>query len=67
MMKKSTFFLSLIVITVFSYACQTHPTKVTTTPVELKKPLETVNCKDPRPQICTREYRPVCANLDTGV
>ena len=24
-------------------------------------------CKDPRPQICTREYRPVCATRDTGV
>jgi len=24
-------------------------------------------CKDPRPQICTREYRPVCAIKDTGI
>jgi len=23
-------------------------------------------CTDPRPQICTREYRPVCANLSDG-
>lgn len=26
-----------------------------------------IKCKDPRPQICTREYRPVCATRDTGV
>jgi len=23
-------------------------------------------CKEPRPEICTREYRPVCATLNTG-
>jgi hypothetical protein len=25
-----------------------------------------VACQTPRPQICTREYRPVCARVDTG-
>ena len=24
-------------------------------------------CAEPRPQACTREYRPVCADRDTGV
>jgi hypothetical protein len=24
-------------------------------------------CKDPRPQMCTREYQPVCAKKDTGI
>lgn len=24
-------------------------------------------CSTPRPQMCTREYQPVCAALDTGV
>jgi len=28
---------------------------------------ETRQCGDPRPQMCTREYRPVCASRDTGV
>lgn len=23
-------------------------------------------CKEPRPQICTREYRPVCGELTSG-
>ena len=26
-----------------------------------------IKCKDPRPQICTREYIPVCAIKNTGV
>lgn len=26
-----------------------------------------VACKEPRPQICTRDYRPVCAIRDTGI
>lgn len=25
-----------------------------------------VACSNPRPEICTREYRPVCAQVDTG-
>jgi len=24
-------------------------------------------CNEPRPQICTREYRPVCGTRDTGI
>ncbi len=33
-------------------------------PVE---PLQSyVACKDPRPEICTRDYRPVCARRATG-
>jgi len=26
-----------------------------------------IECKGPRPEMCTREYRPVCAKRDTGV
>lgn len=26
-----------------------------------------VACVEPRPQVCTREYNPVCAEVDTGV
>ncbi len=29
--------------------------------------LSYVACKDPRPEVCTRDYRPVCAQRDTGV
>lgn len=26
-----------------------------------------VQCKTPRPEVCTKEYRPVCASKDTGI
>ena len=26
-----------------------------------------VECEEPRPEVCTREYRPVCALVDTGI
>ena len=26
-----------------------------------------VQCKSPRPEICTEQYLPVCANKDTGI
>jgi predicted methyltransferase len=26
-----------------------------------------IACTDPRPEMCTRDYRPVCADVDTGV
>ena len=26
-----------------------------------------VQCKTPRPQMCTKEYRPVCAKRDKGI
>ena len=28
--------------------------------------MEFTACKEPRPQMCTRDYRPVCAKLDDG-
>jgi hypothetical protein len=26
-----------------------------------------VTCSDPRPEICTQQYQPVCAQVDTGI
>ncbi len=26
-----------------------------------------IPCSEPRPQICTKEYRPVCGTRDTGI
>ena len=30
-------------------------------------PTVPVACRDPRPEICTQDYRPVCAERDNGV
>jgi len=53
-------FLSLTLL----IACAPKPVEPTTKPVTSKG---SVTCKDPRPEICTKEYRPVCATRDTGV
>lgn len=28
---------------------------------------DSIDCSDPRPEMCTREYRPVCASRDSGI
>ncbi len=40
-----------------------------TTSAKVEEPIQAnfTACQDPRPQICTRDYRPVCAQRDTGV
>ena len=30
-------------------------------------PADAVQCSDPRPQICTMDYNPVCATRDNGI
>jgi hypothetical protein len=32
-----------------------------------RQALLTTECTDPRPQMCTMDYRPVCAQRDTGI
>lgn len=53
--------VSFVLFAFFLTACQSGS--------KVKSPLsETlVQCKDPRPQACTKEYQPVCASKDTGV
>lgn len=34
---------------------------------QVAEPAGAVHCETPRPQMCTREYRPVCGARDTGV
>jgi hypothetical protein len=36
----------------------------TATPAETPRP---ITCTEPRSQVCTRDYRPVCATRDTGI
>jgi hypothetical protein len=35
-------------------------------PTSMAPSVEVTQCKDPRPMICTMEYRPVCASLKAG-
>ncbi len=49
---------SLLLITV---ACET--TVAQNTDSESPKEISIVKCTEPRPQICTNEYKPVCATL----
>ncbi|MEE9304435.1 MAG: hypothetical protein V3U84_11735 [Thiotrichaceae bacterium] len=60
--------ISSIVLTgvVFSIvACQSSTTAKPTEPIP--PVVKSIECKDPRKQACTKEYRPVCAVKDTGV
>ena len=54
--------ITMLCTTTFLIACQ--PVNKPNNP--FKEPESTVMCKDPRPEFCTREYRPVCAKKDTG-
>jgi len=48
--------------TIFAWSCSTAQ------PVKAEKPSEPITqCSNPRPEICTREYRPICATRDTGI
>ena len=56
----------LIAIATFAIACQSNTKNGADVPISTK-PKGFIECKDPRPEICTREYRPVCATRDTGI
>jgi len=56
---KSVYSTMVILMLAFLSAC-THMDPVIQDP-------NYVECTEPRPQVCTREYRPVCARRDTGV
>lgn len=54
--------LRLIALTVSITACASPNTSTEST----TKP-EFALCPEQRPQVCTMEYRPVCATRDTGI
>ena len=60
-MRSGSKYIILCGLVLFCSSCAT-----TETPTH-KDASERVRCSDPRPQICTREYMPVCATRDTGV
>ena len=48
---------SLLAAAVFMAGCQGKVTRETEGPV---------TCEEPRPEVCTRDYRPVCAEVADG-
>ena len=45
-------------------ACTPKTIETTTQPTTSEA---SITCADERPQICTRDYRPVCGSRDTGI
>jgi len=48
-------------ISLYLVACASQPN--TEKPATKQTDNQLTLCKEPRPQVCTREYRPVCATL----
>ncbi len=60
--------LLISVVPIFTVvACQTLPSKTSSSNIDNQKNPKALTCTEPRLEICTREYRPVCADVDTGV
>jgi len=61
--------LILAVMTLMVVACESNTTAPSMPSPEVQKKPEgtAMQCKDPRPEFCTKEYSPVCATKDTGV
>ncbi len=58
----------IFVVSIFTIVgCQTLPNKNSSSYIESQKNTKYLRCTEPRPEMCTREYRPVCADVDTGI
>ena len=72
-MRKSILNILVLLAASLLLSCQSHKqagTDVVPTPPPVVTAPESstqTQCKSPRSQMCTREYRPVCATRDTGV
>lgn len=55
----------LIMIISLLFACSTH--QPAPKEHEQKQEQQLTECPEQRPQICTMDYRPVCATRDTGI
>ena len=72
-MEKSMFSILVLFSAGLLLSCQSHK-QAGTDAAPVSPPFVTApesstqtQCKSPRSQMCTREYRPVCATRDTGV
>ncbi len=58
-MKRITGILSVTLL----LACSSQPNHIE----QGAQDIPLIRCPEQRPQVCTMDYRPVCATLDTGV
>jgi len=65
MLKVLRLFL-LVSLSQLSVACATYNEKNDINDINEPGALDLIICEEPRPQICTREYDPVCASLKDG-
>ncbi|POP51160.1 hypothetical protein [Zhongshania marina] len=56
---------SISLITLFAISACTSTPKDAPSPPDMQGGF--TQCESPRPQMCTREYRPVCGHIDTGI
>ncbi len=64
---KYTVLFLLFITPLIVVACQSTPVPSDVVTPQKPSPSNYTQCTEPRPQICTREYRPVCATKDTGI
>ncbi len=64
---KNAILLTAAILGALSLIVSCQSAKPKPAPPVIEKPAGFTQCKDPRPQMCTREYRPVCATKDTGL
>jgi len=68
-MNKSNSLLTVCSITLLCLSCSapvTNKPEINESETSQKDSHIFTQCKEPRPEICTREYNPVCATLNTG-
>jgi hypothetical protein len=59
--KSQSMILAALVVCLFIVGCKRSPVD------ELAEIQLDGECEDPRPELCTMDYRPVCALRDTGI
>ncbi len=69
MLNRFKIILIFIVVLISAMACQTIPSNNSSSSSNnsSKKHSNYLSCSNSRPQMCTKEFRPVCADVDTKV
>jgi len=60
-------FISIAIPAFVSCSSAESESGLTAPETALNDQLNLTQCVEPRPEMCTREYRPVCANKDTDI